>query len=87
MAQETADSSITMFVTTYKAFTDPDAQLQLVSILQVLYIGEGIAIIQGLHNDAPVGTKLGFVSGASGSAFHIHNTAVWSKDYKSISFM
>lgn len=34
--------------------------------LQVLFVGEGLAIVDGLNNDAPIGTVLAFVSGASG---------------------
>ncbi len=34
--------------------------------LQVLYTGEGLAIIEGLNDDAPIGTILTFVSGATG---------------------
>lgn len=35
-------------------------------MVQVLYTGQGLAIIDGLNNDAPVGTKLTFVSGGTG---------------------
>jgi hypothetical protein len=34
--------------------------------LQVLYAQDDIAIISGLNADAPLGTKLAFVSGATG---------------------
>lgn len=34
--------------------------------LQVLLVGDGFAVIEGLNNDAPVGCSLKFVSGASG---------------------
>lgn len=34
--------------------------------MQVLLVGDGFAVIQGLNNDAPVGCSLKFVSGASG---------------------
>ena len=33
---------------------------------QVLWHADGLAIISGLNSDAPLGTKLAFVSGASG---------------------
>ena len=39
-------------------------------VLQVLYTGEGLAIIDGLNDDAPIGTILSFVSGATGYAFY-----------------
>ena len=39
---------------------------RLVGALQVLFVGEGLAIVDGLNNDAPIGTVLAFVSGASG---------------------
>jgi hypothetical protein len=34
----------------------------------VLYAKDGIAIVAGLNADAPLGTKLAFVSGATGCA-------------------
>ncbi len=34
---------------------------------QVLFVEEGLAIIEGLNNDAPVGCALAFVSGAAGA--------------------
>lgn len=34
--------------------------------LQVLFSGEGLAIVEGLNNDAPTGTLLNFGSGPSG---------------------
>ena len=34
--------------------------------MQVLYTGMGVAIVDGLNNDAPIGTKVQFVSGAGG---------------------
>lgn len=34
--------------------------------LQVLFTGEGLAIVEGLNNDAPIGTQLTFSQGASG---------------------
>lgn len=40
----------------------PDVSLKT----QVLLVGDGFAVIQGLNNDAPVGCSLKFVSGASG---------------------
>jgi len=40
--------------------------LVTVKCQQVLYTGQGIAIVEGLNNDAPIGTKLTFVSGAAG---------------------
>lgn len=42
------------------------AEEQDVDIGKVLFIGEGLAIVDGLNNDAPVGTMLAFVSGATG---------------------
>lgn len=36
------------------------------SALQVLMVRDGMAIVEGLKNDAPIGTELAFVSGASG---------------------
>jgi hypothetical protein len=33
---------------------------------QLLWHKDGLAIISGLNSDAPLGTKLAFVSGASG---------------------
>lgn len=33
---------------------------------QVLFSDDGLAILEGLNNDAPVGASLRFVSGASG---------------------
>jgi len=33
----------------------------------VLFVEEGLAIIEGLNNDAPVGCALAFVSGAAGA--------------------
>ena len=38
----------------------------LVTCCQVLYSEDGLAILEGLNNDAPVGASLRFVSGASG---------------------
>ena len=42
--------------------------LQTVGLLplQVLLVGDGFAVIEGLNNDAPVGCSLKFVGGASG---------------------
>ena len=37
---------------------------------QVLFSDDGLAILEGLNNDAPVGASLRFVSGASGSEMH-----------------
>jgi len=37
---------------------------------QVLFSDDGLAILEGLNNDAPVGASLRFVSGASGSELH-----------------
>ena len=34
--------------------------------VQVLMVRDGMAIVEGLKNDAPIGTELAFVSGASG---------------------
>ena len=34
--------------------------------MQVLFAGEGLAIIDGVNNDAPIGTSLAFDSGAEG---------------------
>ncbi len=34
--------------------------------LQVLFVGDGLAIVEGLENDAPIGTLISFVSGATG---------------------
>jgi len=34
--------------------------------MQVLFVGVGLAIIDGLNNDAPIGTTLSFVSSATG---------------------
>ena len=39
-------------------------------LMQVLYAGDSLAILEGLNNDAPVGASLRFVSGASGSVGH-----------------
>ena len=36
-------------------------------MLQVLFVDDGLAIIEGLNNDAPVGCALSFVSGAAGA--------------------
>ena len=35
-------------------------------VMQVLMVRDGLAIVEGLKNDAPIGTELSFVSGASG---------------------
>jgi hypothetical protein len=35
---------------------------------QVLWHGDGLAIVSGLNSDAPLGTQLAFVGGASGCA-------------------
>ena len=35
---------------------------------QVLFVGDGLAIVEGLENDAPIGTLISFVSGATGWA-------------------
>ena len=35
-------------------------------MVQVLYLEDGLAIISGLNSDAPLGTKLQFVTGAIG---------------------
>jgi F-type H+-transporting ATPase subunit alpha len=40
-----------------------EAQVELGT---VLYAGDGLAIVRGLDNDAPVGTVLSFVGGARG---------------------
>jgi len=37
---------------------------------QVLFSDDGLAILEGLNNDAPVGASLRFVSEASGSELH-----------------
>ena len=34
--------------------------------LQVLFSSDCLAIVEGLNNDAPIGTELRFVSGAAG---------------------
>ncbi len=39
-------------------------------VKQVLFSDDGLAILEGLNNDAPVGASLRFVSGASGSELH-----------------
>ena len=39
-------------------------------VQQVLFSDDGLAILEGLNNDAPVGASLRFVSGASGSEMH-----------------
>ena len=44
---------------------------------QVLFSDDGLAILEGLNNDAPVGASLRFVSGASGWV-HVHlNIYAW----------
>lgn len=35
--------------------------------VQVLFVEQGLAIIEGLNNDAPVGCALAFVSGGTGA--------------------
>ncbi len=34
--------------------------------MQLLFVGDGLAIVEGLENDAPIGTLISFVSGATG---------------------
>ncbi len=45
------------------ALREREAQVELGT---VLYAGDGLAIVRGLDNDAPVGTVLSFVGGARG---------------------
>ena len=40
--------------------------LRAFALWQVLYADQGLAILEGLNNDAPVGATLRFVSGALG---------------------
>lgn len=55
-------SALQATVATMKASAFP----RYLCIVQVLLVGDGFAVIQGLNNDAPVGCSLKFVSGASG---------------------
>ena len=42
------------------------ATFNVIVVRQVMYSEHGLAILEGLNNDAPVGASLRFVSGASG---------------------
>jgi hypothetical protein len=52
----------------------------LCHLLQVLFVKDSLAIISGLNADAPLGTKLTFVTGGIGCV------VVWAQQLQNVNF-